>query len=174
MNINDIKNKIRERYPDLNIWDKEGYPDSLLIEPAYIIEISQFLKENSELAFDFLICCLAVDYPSSEYGDARISGEHEISESLNHIEMIYLFHSYKHNHQIRIRTTLPRNEPSIDSVSSVFPTALWHEREIFDLFGVKFLDHPDLRRILLPEDWEGFPMRKDYEHENLIRRPEGN
>jgi NADH-quinone oxidoreductase subunit C len=62
----------------------------------------------------------------------------------------------------------------VESLYSLYPGASWHEREAFDLFGVNFLHHPDLRRILMPDDWEGYPMRRDYVHENLIRRPESD
>jgi len=63
---------------------------------------------------------------------------------------------------LRLRAKLPGQDPVIETVTSVWPTANWHEREIFDLFGVRFEGHPDLQRIFMPEDWEGFPLRKDY------------
>jgi NADH-quinone oxidoreductase subunit C len=129
--------------------------DSLEIQPDQICEAAKFLRDDEELAFDFLMCLFAVDF-------------------VTHIEIIYTFHSYAKNHQLIMRTRLDRDAPSIDSISEIYPGANWHEREAFDLFGVHFRNHPDLRRILLPDDWEGYPMRKDYTHENLLRRPEND
>lgn len=74
----------------------------------------------------------------------------------------YHLYSFRHNARLRLRAFLPENDPRIDSVSGVWPAANWHEREVFDFFGVQFIGHPDLRRILMPDDWEGHPQRKDY------------
>ena len=73
---------------------------------------------------------------------------------------------------IIVRTRLPRIEPHITSVTDLWPGANWHEREVFDLFGITFDGHPDLRRLLLPDDWVGHPLRKDYEDAGMIRRPD--
>lgn len=153
MNAEKIMNKIKEKYPNIQISQSENNWDSLEIESNNLRIIVSLLKEDPELSFDFLICCFAVDY-------------------LKFLEMIYVLHSYAKNHQIILRTKIDRKKPRIASISDIYPTANWHERESYDLFGVAFSDHPDLRRLLLPDDWEGHPMLKGYTHENLIRRPE--
>jgi NADH-quinone oxidoreductase subunit C len=77
-------------------------------------------------------------------------------------EAVYLFHSIRHNVRVRLKCLLPAEAPEIDSIVSTYRAADWYEREVFDLFGVRFRNHPDLRRILMPNDWEGHPLRKDY------------
>jgi NADH-quinone oxidoreductase subunit C len=77
-------------------------------------------------------------------------------------EVVYHLHSVENNERLRLKCRLAGNAAEIDSVTSVWRSANWHEREVFDLFGIVFRGHPDLRRIMLPEDWEGHPLRKDY------------
>jgi len=77
-------------------------------------------------------------------------------------EVVYHLHSPERNEQVRLKCRLPGANPEIDSVTAVWRGAGWYERETFDLFGIQFRNHPDLRRIMLPEDWEGYPLRKDY------------
>lgn len=77
-------------------------------------------------------------------------------------EVVYHLHSLERNERLRLRCRLPGDSPEIDSVTSVWRSAEWYEREVFDLFGIRFRNHPDLRRIMLPEDWAGHPLRKDY------------
>ena len=76
--------------------------------------------------------------------------------------MNYHLLSIERRDRLRLKVRVPGSEPVVPSVTPVWPTANWHEREIFDLFGIRFQGHPDLRRILMPEDWEGYPLRKDY------------
>jgi NADH-quinone oxidoreductase subunit C len=77
-------------------------------------------------------------------------------------EIVYHLHSIERNLRLRLKALLPGTDPVIESVTGVWRGAGWYEREVFDLFGVRFLNHPDLRRILMPDDWEGYPLRKDY------------
>ena len=77
-------------------------------------------------------------------------------------EVVYHLHSLARNARLRIKCLLPGDDPSIETVTSVWRSANWYERETFDLFGIQFRNHPDLRRIMLPEDWDGHPLRKDY------------
>jgi NADH-quinone oxidoreductase subunit C len=77
-------------------------------------------------------------------------------------EVVYLLHSIERNERVRLKCRLRGEDPVIESVTGVWRGGNWYEREVFDLFGIKFLNHPDLRRILLPDDWEGYPLRKDY------------
>lgn len=78
------------------------------------------------------------------------------------LEVVYHLHSIDRNERLRLKCRLPGADPVIDSVTSVWRGANWYEREVFDLFGIRFINHPDLRRIMMPEDWEGYPLRKDY------------
>ena len=77
-------------------------------------------------------------------------------------EVVYHLHSVKHNSRIRLKCRVRGEDPVIESVTSVWRGANWYEREVFDLFGIRFLNHPNLTRILMPDDWEGYPLRKDY------------
>ena len=122
---------------------------SILVVADSIAEISSFLKGNEELAFDTLMCLSAVDYKG-------LKGE------TDRIEVVYHLFSMKHRHRIVLKVQLPREEPALPSVEQVWDIANWHEREAFDMFGVEFRGHSDLRRILCPDDWVGYPLRKDY------------
>ena len=114
-------------------------------DPARILEIGRFLKSQPELAFDFLEDLTATDHPKE-----------------NLIRVIYHFYSYRHRHMFIAKAELDRHKPEVDSLESVWKAANWMEREVFDLFGVTFKGHSDLRRVLLPDDWIGSPLRKDY------------
>jgi NADH-quinone oxidoreductase subunit C len=107
--------------------------------------VAEFLATNSELAFDFLQCVSAVDYVAD-----------------NELCAVYDLYSMKHDHRFAVKVFCDRDAPHIPSVMDLWPAADWHEREAFDMMGIVFDGHTDLRRILLPEDWEGYPLRKDY------------
>jgi NADH/F420H2 dehydrogenase subunit C len=101
--------------------------------------------------FDFLFCITCIDWKT-------------------HFTMVYHLTSTLHRHTVVVKCNLNRNEPKIDTVSDIWRTAEFHEREVFDLFGVHFTSHPDLRRLILTDDWEGYPLRKDYEDPvNMIK-----
>ena len=109
------------------------------------------LKNNSDTSFDYMFCQTGIDFPE-------------------HIEVLYHLRNTQNNSEIVIKARIEdRENPAIDSVFDLYKTSDFHEREIFDLFGVKFNNHPDLRRILLDDDWEGYPLRKDYVDEvNIV------
>jgi NADH-quinone oxidoreductase subunit C len=113
---------------------------------ARLFEIARFMKAEPELAFDHLQDLTATDHPK---------------EGL--IRVVYHFYSYTHRHQFCAKVELPRAAPEVDTLESVWKSANWFEREVFDLFGVTFKSHSDLRRIMLPDDWVGHPLRKDYQ-----------
>jgi NADH-quinone oxidoreductase subunit C len=117
---------------------------TLEIAPAKIVSVCGFLKY--ELKFVRLSTVTAVDrYPSEP-----------------RFEVVYHLHSIERNQRLRLKSRLAGDQPEIDSVTSVWRSAGWYEREVFDLFGIRFSGHPDLRRILLPDGWVGHPLRKDY------------
>lgn len=113
--------------------------------PAKLVEICRFLKGDPDLYFDFLEDLTATDHPKE-----------------NLIRVVYHFYSYRHRHSFIAKAELDRQHPEVDSVERVWKAANWMEREVFDLFGVQFKGHSDLRRILMPDDWIGAPLRKDY------------
>jgi NADH-quinone oxidoreductase subunit C len=119
---------------------------TLMVKKGYITDIARFLKENRELDFNFLSDLCGVD---------RI-------ETDDVFEVVYHLYSIYKNHRVRLKVLIPSDEPYISTVTGVWKTADWHERETYDMFGIKFDGHPDLRKILTPEDFEGHPLRKDY------------
>ena len=120
------------------------------VDAASVPEILAFLKDEEGLRFDLLLLVSGVDRPSGEGRGA--------------IEVVYHLASTEEKHQLTVKTILPREKPECPTVTGVHPGALWHERETYDMLGVDFQGHPDLRRILCPEDWVGHPLRKDYEY----------
>jgi len=128
--------KIIESKPDvLNPWSA--------VDPSAIFEVCQFLRSDERLEFDHLELLGGADYK-------------------DRIEVVYVVYSMKHHHRYTLKCRLPRESPALHTVESLWHVANWHEREAYDMFGVVFEGHSDLRRILCPDDWEGFPLRKDY------------
>lgn len=148
----EISNAIIEQFNEKYIFSIENsnYQPNLVIDAEKLIEISDFLHRDSRFYFDYLNCISCVDF----------------REKNNCFQLTYSLTSLYHEHTLHLKCNLSIPElpeiPLINSVSNIWRAADWHEREIYDLFGVRFEQHPDLRRILLPEDWEGYPMRKDY------------
>lgn len=134
------------------------------IKPEGLPQIAIFLRDEADLRFDMLHCITAVDYFEP---DAKKAAQ---TQWQPHIELIYHLSSMTHRHRLVLKINLPRwlddlegQLPEIVSVSDVWRTAEWHEREVYDLMGVNFPGNPDPRRILCPEDWIGHPLRKDYQ-----------
>ena len=136
----------------------------VVIAPDALPEVCRFLKDDPRLQFDLLNCISGVDYLEMDPKKAPKAGFDP------HLEVVYHFSSFRHRHRFVLKLNLPRWKddkpgqlPEVPSVTSLWRTADWHEREVYDLSGVFFVDHPDLTRILLSDDWEGYPLRKDYE-----------
>jgi NADH-quinone oxidoreductase subunit C len=117
--------------------------------PMQIVSIATFLRDEPDLAFDYMECMTGTDWPEKKQ-----------------IHVTVHLYSYVHKHRVVIKMLLPREAPSCPTLSGVWPVANWQERECFDLLGVTFEGHPDLRRILLPDDWIGYPLRKDFKEGN--------
>ena len=115
------------------------------VAPDRIREVCLFLRDEEKFLFDSLMCLSGVDYTGGKLG------------------VVYNLFSMKWNHKLTLKVELSAAKPQCQSVEGVWKTANWHEREAYDLFGILFEGHPDLRRILLPDDWEGYPLRKDYQ-----------
>lgn len=144
----EIANRLKESFPEevLDIREFRGQV-SVTVKKGRILEISRYLHDDPELYFDYLIDVCGVDYLGKK--DKRF-------------EIVYQLYSIKHRHFIRLKAEVPEGDPAIDSVMPVWIGANWHEREAYDMYGIAFRGHPDLRRVLMPEDWEGHPLRKDY------------
>lgn len=122
------------------------------IEAAKAAEVARFLRDAPDLGFDNLMCLTGYDsMPSGEDASRRTLG------------VIYHVFSFAQRHRFAFCAHMPVEDPRLPSVTDVWPAADWHEREAFDLLGIVFEGHPNLRRILLPDDWVGHPLRKDYE-----------
>lgn len=146
MEIKDILNKIQERFGEAVevTCEVECGDPFIVVAASKFFELAKFVKEDEALAFDFLRLITGVDL-----GDKLAS--------------VYHLYSYKHKHALTLRVDLDRDKPVVASVCTLWPSADWLEREAYDMVGIKYEGHPDLRRILLPLDWEGHPLRKDYE-----------
>jgi NADH-quinone oxidoreductase subunit C len=133
--------------------DLNSSPQAIKISADDLLEVCTALHQNPDAYFDMLSCLTAVD------NDVETAT----------MEVIYNLYSIPFNHHLTLKVTLPREKSEVDSVVNVWRTADWHEREAFDMFGINFKGHPDLRRILMPADWEGHPLRKDYKHQEYYR-----
>jgi len=125
---------------------------NLFVEPADFRALMERLRRDEQLGFDYLFCLTCVDFKT-------------------HLTMVYHLSSTRYRYNIVVKSKLEREQPEIETVCDIWRTAAFHEREVYELFGVKFLNHPDLRLLILPEGWEGKnPLRKDFEDEvNMIK-----
>lgn len=131
--------------------ERLGY--TISVERKDLLKAASGLKEAG---FDLFQFVTAVDYPDA-------------------IKLTYRVFSSRRKNQIAvfIKTEVPKDDPTIDSLTSVWPAANWHERETYDLFGIEFIDHPNLKRIFMPDDWKGHPLRKDYTDDRIIVMDDG-
>ena len=142
-----ILEKLKTRFGDLSLEFSEFRDELTVTVPrASIVEVCAFLKNDPDLSFDMLVDLCGIDMytPQARFG------------------VIYNVYSLKNHYRLRLKTFTEEEDPSVPTVSSVWTTANWHERETFDMFGIVFKGHPDLRRMYLPEEFEHFPLRKDF------------
>jgi len=139
-----LAERIRERFHDVLLAREEV---TLFVDRGELIDALIRLRDEPDLSFRFLSSLTATDHPSKE----------------PRFWVVYELRSVEHAHRLRVKVGLPGEDARVPSLTRLFPTADWHERETFDLFGIVFEGHPDLDRILLPDDWEGHPLRKDEE-----------
>ena len=150
MNNEELKIKLSELFPS-GAFEEEGEWVTFFIDSPNWKSIAQQLRSIEGLVFDYLFCLTCIDWKT-------------------HFTMVYHLTSTKHRHTLVVKSKLDRNNPEIETVSGTWRTAEFHEREVYDLFGVKFLNHPDLRRLFMTDEWIGWPLRKDYEDPiNMIR-----
>lgn len=148
MGPNEIAELIKEKFPEEVKEVKEFRGQvSVTVKKDRIKEMLKYLHDAPELYCDHPRDICGVDY---------------LGKKEPRFEVVYHLYSIRHDHMIRIKAEVPEADCSIDSVTDIWAGADWHERECYDLFGITFKGHPDHRRILMPEDWEGHPLRKDY------------
>lgn len=133
--------------------DLAATPKAIMISADDLVNVCHSLFENTSTFFDQLSCLTGID-------NGTAAGT---------MEVVYNLYSIPFNHHLTIKVVLPRDKPEVPTVSHIWKTADWHEREAYDLLGIKFINHPDLRRILLPADWNGHPLQKDYKHQDYYR-----
>ncbi len=144
MKSSQILDIIEKKFGDKILESSEGPFDSfVVVEPSILKELSFFLRDDERMQFDFLRTLTAVD-------------------KIDWVESIFVLLSYTHKHTIMVKVELDKKKPVVDTVSDVWKAANWYEREMFDLFGINYTNHPDLRRLMMPDDWVGHPLRKDY------------
>lgn len=154
MKPEELQSTIQKSYPKLETLGEEASRDLTFLVPASeFIAFCTFLKNDPQLLFENVMSVTAVD-------------------ELERIDLVCHLNSYAKRHRITVKVPLSRENPKIPTLTGLWPGANWHERETFDLYGVVFEGHPDLRRILLDDTWEGHPMRKGYKHWNLIPLPD--
>jgi NADH-quinone oxidoreductase subunit C len=133
--------------------DESSSPKAIKLSDKDLMKVCENLHRNEKTYFDMLSCVTALDN----------------GPEVKTMEVIYNLYSIPYGHQLMLKITLPRENPEIPSLTSIWKTADWHEREAFDMFGIVFTGHPDLRRILMPADWQGNPLRKDYKQQDYYR-----
>ena len=156
-----LKKRFGEHITGANL---EAIDPWIEVSPDGLLEVCTYLRDEPDLRFNFLNCISAVDYFEADPKKAAKTGWQP------HLEVVYHLWSVPNRVSLVLKVMLPRWKdgvegelPEVPSVACVWSTADWHEREVYDLSGVFFAGHPNLRRILCPEDWVGYPLRKDYE-----------
>lgn len=146
MDAKDTYARLEKQFPGkVSNFKGEVLEPYCLVDASTIVEVCRFLRDDPALKFEVLSDLTGLDWPKEEK-----------------IQVVYHLYSYAQKHQMVLKADLPRAAPKIATVEGVWKVANWLEREVYDLFGVIFEGHSDLRRIMLPEDWEGHPLLKDY------------
>jgi NADH:ubiquinone oxidoreductase subunit C len=150
MTTEQLKTELLARHPSLTP-EEGGEWLNVQLPPDDWIPLAEILRFSKDFYFDYLFCLTCVDWKT-------------------HLTMVYHLTSTRHRHTLVVKINLERTAPEIETTCGLWKTAEFHEREVYELFGVNFLNHPDLRHLILPDDWEGYPLRKDYEDPvNLIK-----
>ena len=148
MQNSEVLQKIKNKFPDISI---EEQPNALVVPKSVLLDVARFLKD--EMGFENCHCVTAVDRKDK-------------------LELVYHLYSTPNHFMLTLKTGVPVDDLSVETVSLLWRSADWLEREVYDLFGIKFLNHPDLRRIMNPDNWTVFPLRKDFKRDDFIPRPQ--
>jgi NADH-quinone oxidoreductase subunit C len=143
-----LKAKLETKLPGVlrELVEFRGETTLELASAERLIEVAEFLRDDPELSYEQLLFVTAVDWPSRT----------------PRFDVVYQLRSLRRGNTVRVKVQVPAEKPEVPTLSGVWRAANWHEREAYDLLGITFIGHPDLRRILMPESWEGHPLRKDY------------
>ena len=146
MTASEIHERLKARFGERVVSVELGARDPwILVDPAAIAEIGAYAREDAELQCDVLSNLTGVDYKTEGW-----------------VEVVYHLYSYPKRHYVVLKARVPREDGALPTVEGVWKAANWMEREVYDLLGVNFTGHSDLRRLLMPEDWVGYPLRKDF------------
>jgi NADH-quinone oxidoreductase subunit C len=160
-----LVDQLKQRFGDLITGaNLENIDPWIEIATDGIAKVCHYLRDEPSLAFDFLNLISGVDYLQTDEKKAKKTNWQP------HGEVVYHLFSMPHKHSLVLKVMIPRWKddkegqlPEVPSVAHIWKTAFWHEREVYDLSGIRFIGHPQLSRILCPEDWVGHPLRRDYE-----------
>lgn len=143
-----------ERFPETEFEALQGDvgPMRIKVPASAIKDVAKILRDDDQLQFNTLMCLSGLHYPKEEK-----------------MGVTYHLHSTHLGHSLTINVWVPEEQPELPTIEQIWKTANWHEREAYDMFGIIFTGHPDLRRILCPDDWEGHPLRKDYIQQETYR-----
>jgi NADH-quinone oxidoreductase subunit C len=142
--------------PDITVQPAANHP-AIVVPVAVLHQVLARLRDEPALAFDFLLAHTAADFP----GTAPEAG---------HFQLLYQLRSMRHGHYLLVLSQIPRDNPVAPTVMDLWAVAEWQEREVYDLFGILYDGHPDLRRLLLDDEWQGHPLRKDYRDDFMLER----
>jgi NADH-quinone oxidoreductase subunit C len=134
---------------------EKSEPPAVEVPAGRLLALLTALKGDPALGFDFLVDHMAIDWLEQ-----------------NQFELAYMLQSLSHGHVLRVSARVARDNPVIPTVSRLWPIGEWLEREVYDLMGVLYDGHPDLRRLFLEDDWQGFPLRRDYKDDFMLEKPE--
>jgi NADH-quinone oxidoreductase subunit C len=160
----EIYKSLKEKFGDSIIELNSSLPVEtyIVINPQSIDEVCFFLKENEDFKFESLMCLSGIDDAN---GEKKKNDDGSMTIIGGTLSVFYHLESIELKHKVTLKVSVTRDNPEVKSVAGIWRHADWHEREAYDLIGIKFLNHPDLRRILMPYDWEaGHPLRKDYQN----------
>jgi len=152
--VEEILEYLSETFPETEFEALLGDvgPARIKVPAPVIKDVAKFLRDDGRLLFNTLMCLSGLHYPKEE-----------------EMGVAYHIHSTKLGHSLALNVRVPEEKAEVPTVESIWKTADWHEREAYDMVGITFTGHPDLRRILCPYDWEGHPLRKDYEQQEFYR-----
>jgi NADH-quinone oxidoreductase subunit C len=165
---------LTERMPEaIAGFEQETAQPAILVDREHLVELAMLLRDDPRLLFDRLLVISGIDWEGYDHngkGRHRKIAQYEEDgtpgdpgpAATEDFGLMWYLHSLDHRHTLTLKARLPRDDARVPSLAAVWPTAAWAERETFDFYGIEFTGHPDLRRIFLPEDWVGHPLRKDY------------